>query len=371
MALFACMMKYWRNLFLVVSVLVSPLMARSQDLGERQLVWERNLIDIGTVMQEQGEVVSEFFFVNKVDFPIFIQEIITDCGCTTASYTTDTLSIDKIGSVKIRYEPDGRGGPFSKMIIVKTNIDSEGDSLFLEGYNLPLPENLESHYSEEIEGLGFYSPTINMGNVINNEAKIKRVDFFNYRKYPIMMNEVRTQLPDHVQAQFVPRVVPGRSRGILELTYDGAAKDDFGFFQDSLEIVLIGNEERAIQLKLTAAVHEYFPPVTLSEVDNLPKLVLSEVEVDLNNINQGTPVSKNITLSNEGGAPLNIRKIVSNCDCLTFLLDKEDLEIGEKAQLTFTFDPKGRRGIDHKTLTIFSNDPLLPTRTVMIRSRIR
>src|SRR5690554_3134959 len=258
------MKKYYVGGVLLVFLLLESVLINAQGLVDRQLVWENNLINIGTVMQEKGEVTSEFFFVNKADFPIFIQDITTDCGCTTASYTTDTLSLDQIGSVKISYEPTGRAGYFSKMIIVKTNIDSEGDSLFLEGYNLPLPENLESHYSEEIEGLGFYSPTINMGNVINNEPKIKRVDFFNYRKYPIMMNEVRTKLPNHVQAQFVPRVVPGRSRGILELTYDGAAKDDFGFFQDSLEIVLIGNEERAIPLRLTAAVHEYFPPVTLS-----------------------------------------------------------------------------------------------------------
>src|SRR5690554_124457 len=182
------MMKPWRSLFLFMLLLLGPFVAKSQGLGGRQLVWEKNQIDIGTVMQEHGDVVSEFFFVNKADFPIFIQEIVTDCGCTTASYTTDTLSIDKIGSVKVRYEPTGRGGPFSKMIIVKTNIDSEGDSLFLEGYNLPLPQKIESHYSEKIGGLGFYSPTINMGNVFNQEPKVKQVDFFNHKAYPIMMN---------------------------------------------------------------------------------------------------------------------------------------------------------------------------------------
>lgn len=352
-------------------VLGSPVLVEAQDTAEQQLIWERNLIDIGTVLQEKGEVISEFFFVNKADFPIFIQEIITDCGCTTASYTTDTLSLDKIGSVKISYEPTGRSGAFSKMIIVKTNIDSEGDSLFLEGYNLPYPENVESHYSSNIGGVGLHSTTVNMGNVFNNEPKVKQVDIFNYKNHPIMLNGVQTDAPEHVQVKFVPNVIPSQSRGLISLSYDAAKLNDFGFFEDSLKIVLMGKEQLPVPLKMIAAVHEYFEPIPLSEAEYLPKLVLSEHEVDLNRISANMPVSKIITLTNEGAKPLNIRKVVANCDCLTFSLQKEDLAPGEKADLVFTFDPKGRRGIDYKTLTLFSNDPLTPTRTVIIKSRVQ
>jgi len=368
--LFAHMKKYYGLAVSLIILLISPVLAEAQGLADRQLVWERNLIDIGTVMQEKGEVTSEFFFVNKADFPIYIQDIITDCGCTTASYTTDTLSLDKIGSVKITYEPTGRAGSFSKMIIVKTNIDSEGDSLFLEGYNLPYPESVENHYAKKVGDFGFNSTTINFGNVFNNEPKVKEVDFFNFKAYPVMLNEVQTVAPDHVQVQFVPDVIPAKSRGIIALSYDGAQKDDFGYFEDSLSIVLIGREEPPIPLKLIATVHEYFDPIPLSEAQNLPKLVISENEVDLNRIKTNMPVSKIITLTNEGPKPLNIRKVVSNCDCLIFSLQKDELAPGEKTELVFTFDPKGRKGIDHKTLTIFSNDPLNPTRTIVIKSRI-
>src|SRR5690606_16334216 len=215
------MKKNYAWLFFLFSTLIYSFSANAQDIGEKQLIWERNLIDIGAVMAENGEVTSEFFFVNKANFPIFIEEILTDCGCTTASYTTDTLSQDKIGSVKISYSPTDRGGPFSKMIVVKTNIDSEGDSLFLEGYNLPYPENINNHYSHKKGELGFNSSIINMGNVFSNEPKIKRVDFYNYKDHPIMMNEVRTLIPDHIQVRLIPNTIAGNSRGILELSYDG------------------------------------------------------------------------------------------------------------------------------------------------------
>lgn len=353
----------------VVLVLL-PVMVQAQSDRGRQLIWERNLIDIGTVMQENGEVVSEFFFVNKADFPIFIQDVITDCGCTAVSYTTDTLSLDRIGSVKVSYAPTGRSGLFSKMIIVKTNVDSEGDSLFLEGYNLPHPENVEKHYFNKIGDLGFNATTINMGNVFNNEPKVRQIDFFNFKDYPVMLNEVQTVVPAHVKVEFVPDVIPANSRGLLSLSYDGAQRNDFGYFEDSLKIVLMGKEEPAVPLKMIAVIHEYFEPVPLHEVKNLPKLVLSEAEVDLNRISADMSVSKIITLTNEGAQSLNIRKVVSNCDCLTFSLEKDELAPGEKTELVFTFDPKGRKGIDYKTLSIFSNDPLGPTRSVVIKSRI-
>jgi hypothetical protein len=351
-------------------LMLSPFVTEGQENSERQLIWERNLIDIGTVMQEKGIVTSEFFFVNKADFPIFIQDIITDCGCTTVSYTTDTLSLDQIGSVKVSYEPTGRSGPFSKMIIVKTNIDSDGDSLFLEGYNLPYPEDVEKHYLNKIGGLGFNSTVINMGNVFNNEPKVKQVDFFNYQNYPIMLNKVQTLVPEHVEVEFVQDVIPAKSRGLLSVSYDGALRNDFGYFEDSLRIVLMGKEEPAVPLKMISAVHEYFEPVPLHEVKNLPKLFISEGEVDLNRITANMPVSKVITLTNEGAQPLNIRKVVSNCECLTFSLQKNELAPGEKVDLVFTFDPKGRKGIDYKTLTLFTTDPLNPTRSVIIKSRI-
>ena len=365
------MKKYSLSFVIYMCAVFYPFMAGAQGAVDRQLIWERNLIDIGSVMQEDGEVYAEFFFVNKSNFPIFIEEVITECGCTTASYTTDTLALDKIGSVKISYDPTDRGGPFSKMIIVKTNIDSEGDSLFLEGYNIPFPEDIPKHYSYGPGGIGFNSNQVNMGNVFTNEPKIKQIDFFNDKDAPLMLDREAVVVPDHIEVKLSPLVIQPKSRGILEIYYDGGTKDDLGFFEDQIEIAFTDKEEPSVPFRVTAVVHEYFGPISRGELPYLPKLTPSELEVDLNRISSNMPVSKIITLTNNGGAPLNIRKIVSNCECLVFSLEKNDLEVGETVDLLFTFDPKGRKGIDHKRLSIFSNDPLNPTKTIVIRSRIQ
>src|SRR5690606_8313693 len=135
-------------------------------------------------------------------------------------------------------------------------------------YNLPYPENVENHYSRNAGDFGFNTTTINFGNVFNNEPKVKEVDFFNFKDYPVIINEVKTVVPDHVQVQFVPTVIPANSRGIIELSYDGAHKDNFGYFEDSISIALMGREEAPIPLKMIATIHEYFAPIPLSEANN-------------------------------------------------------------------------------------------------------
>jgi len=348
---------------------VTPYLIYAQSIEEQPLIWEKKIIDIGTVMEEGGKVSAEFFFVNRANFPIFIDKITTDCGCTTASYTTDTLFQDKIGTVEIEYDPTNRGGKFSKMIIVKTNIDYAGDTLFLEGYNIPYPENVESHYANRVSDLGFKFNSINMGAVLNNEPKIKYVDFYNFKDMPVTIS-LRTKLPDHIQLKMTPSIVPAKSRGVLEITYDAAIKDDLGYFDENISFY-IAKDTEPTDLRLLTTIHEYFPPLPISQLNNQPKLAISDVNVNMGSISASQKVTKSVTLTNSGTEPVNIRKVISNCDCLQYELPRYDLMPGQKETLRLTLDPKGRQGIDHKTLTIFSNDPLNPTRTILVKSSVK
>ncbi|MFC3414758.1 hypothetical protein [Algoriphagus hitonicola] len=40
-------------------------------------------------------------------------------------------------------------------------------------------------------------------------------------------------------------------------------------------------------------------------------------------------------------------------------------------ELEITFDPAGRKGIDQRNIFIFSNDPLNPVQSIVIKSRIK
>ncbi len=342
----------------------------SQDVAGTGLAWEENLQSLGAVLAENGEATASFYFVNKTDSSAYIKSVETDCGCTVAQYSNDTLAPGKVGLVKINYDPQSRGGSFSKMILVRTNVDPQGDSLFLEGVNVPYPQNPENHYEVRKNGLGFVFKVNNLGTLFTDEPKTKYLDFFNFNDFPIQLNQIQEHLPEYIEAQMHPNMVQGNTRGVLAITFDTAKKNELGFMEEEFRLAFLSSERFELPIRLMATVHEHFDPVPVDQVDQVPKLDISEREVDLGKISSGNTLSKAISLQNTGSQPLNIRKVVSNCDCLRFEIPAYDLKAGAEIELKFTFDPKGRRGIDHKTLTFFSNDPLNPTQTVVIKSRI-
>ncbi|MEX0882251.1 MAG: DUF1573 domain-containing protein [Cyclobacteriaceae bacterium] len=360
----------------VLSILVGGLLVflsfecSSQGVEENVLKWENNQLNLGAVMEENGEVTVDYYFENKEDFPVIIDEVVTDCGCTTIEYSKDTLFKDEKGLVKVKFDPQYRGGTFSKMILVKTNIDTTGDSLFLEGVNIPYPEDVEQHYKIRKGGLGFVFPVNNLGTIFSNKTKIKYLDFYNFSENPIQLNQIQPGLSEHLHVKMTPPVVPSEERGVLEIGFDPTIKKELGFIEEEISLSVLSLERFDVSLQFVATLHEHFEPVPISKIDSVPRLELEEPEVDLGKISSRTKVNKRLTLENVGGEILNIRKIVTNCNCLTFDLPKYDLQMGESIDLTMEFDPEGRRGIDHKTLTIFSNDPLNPTRTILIKSRI-
>jgi hypothetical protein len=355
---------------LLILSLLSCFPANSQDVETPIIAWENKVINLGSVLEENGHAQAAFHFVNKTNQLLVVEEIITECGCTTAEYSRDTLQHNQKGSVLINFDPLTRGGEFAKMILVKTNIEPYTDTLIVEGFNVPLPASIPAHYAIEKAGLGFKFDAVNLGQVFTNEPKVKHVDFFNYGDYPVQLNQLQENLPPHVNVKIIPAVVTAKTRGVMELTYDAQVKNDLGFFDEEIKVALLTDERKELSLKILATVHEYFEPVPLTEKDNVPRLEIKEMEIDLNRIRSNSVVSRTVTFENVGGQPLHIRKILANCDCVTFSIPKEEIEPGEKMNITVTFDPKGRRGIDHKTVTIYSNDPLWPTRTMKIKSRI-
>lgn len=357
------------SLLLFLSVF-SCFPASSQDVETSGIHWETSVINLGPVLEENGPAQATFQFVNKTNQRLVLEEITTECGCTTAEFSRDTLGQDDAGKVVVQFDPQTKGGEFSKLILVKTNLFPYHDTLRLEGYNVPLPLSLADHYAVKHSDLGFKLNAVNLGQVFTNERQVKYVDFFNFGDYPIQLNQQQETLPSHIEAKLIPAVVTANTRGVLELIYDAAAKNDLGFFEENIELSLLSDERRVLPVWVLSTVHEYFEPVPFSEKDNVPRLAVNEMTVDLSRINSNQVVSRQLTLENTGGQPLHIRKMVANCDCVALTVPRDEIQPGEQMDVTVTFDPSGRRGIDHKTVTIFSNDPLWPTRTVLIKSRI-
>ena len=342
----------------------------AQETPVPKLIWKVNKLDIGTILEEQGLQSTEFEFTNTQDSVFVIKDIWMECGCTTVEFTKDSIQKGDTGKLKISFDPTSAAGYFSKLIVVKGNLSGIQDSLYLEGISIPYPSDVNRAYPAPKGFLGFRLKTINMGEVFDNEPKIKYVEFFNKGEDLLDKGAFRSQTPPYIQISQVQQFVRPQERGLLMIRYDGEIRDDLGYFEDEIAVGWDNIPGSEIKLELIADLFEYFPPVPRSDLNEVPQLSIDQKEIDLKEISSRTVVRRTVTLTNKGRQVLEIRKIQGNCECLKIEAAKEQLNPGESMELSLVLDPIGRKGIDQRNIYIFSNDPVNPVQLIVMKSRI-
>ncbi|MHA7128524.1 DUF1573 domain-containing protein [Algoriphagus namhaensis] len=340
----------------------------AQEVEKGKVIWEVNRIDMGTILEEQGPQVAEFKFTHNRDSVLVIQEVLTDCGCTTAEYTRDSLETGEQGVVKINFDPVSAIGPFSRMIIVKGNLQTVEDTLFIEGVSIPTPQNPLIDYPIKKLDYGFRQRKVNVGEVFTNQPKRKAIELFNFGSQTLYADRVYLNGPDHIGLIGATDSIPPQQRGMIEIAYDGAVLSDLGHFEDQIYLGWRGGD--SIPVSILAEVFEYFPPVPKDEMASVPQLTLSTKEIDWGDISDSQVREEEIVLTNRGQEVLQIRKIQGNCKCLSLEMSETTIRPGESQTLKVAFDPRGRKGRDQRNIYVFSTDPINPVQLIVLKSRI-
>lgn len=79
---------------------------------------------------------------------------------------------------------------------------------------------------------------------------------------------------------------------------------------------------------------------------------------------EGEQISGKFIVENNKEEPLVITNIVTGCGCTTTSYDTKPIKPGEQTEVRFTFDSKGRQGLQIKTIDVISADFLM-TRVVI------
>lgn len=341
---------------------------QAQETVVPKLIWKVNKVDIGTVFEEQGKQIAEYEFTHTQDSLFFIEDVWTDCGCTTVDFTKDTLDVGEGGSLQVSFDPSSAAGYFNRMIIVKGNLQNTQDTLYLEGTAIPYPENPEKIYPIKIDGIGFRLPKLNMGEVFNNVPKVKMLEIYNFGDQNLNADSLKYNAPEYIQLSQFQEFIRPKERGLIQVSYDGAMRGELGYVED--QFAVSWDSLSVIPVPVIAEVFEYFPPFPKEEMHIVPQLALGTKEIDLKTISANTIQNRSVTISNKGQQELAIRKIQGNCECLKLEIPKTELGPGESIELQITFDPSGRKGIDQRNIYLFSNDPVNPVQLLIIKSRV-
>jgi len=100
-----------------------------------------------------------------------------------------------------------------------------------------------------------------------------------------------------------------------------------------------------------------------------PRIAVTPPEFDFGDVGPELAVSHVFTVTNTGGAVLDISGVSTSCGCTTAAIEAAQLQPGESTALTVTFDPQAHDGATGRFLRLVylrSNDPQTPETQVQL-----
>lgn len=85
------------------------------------------------------------------------------------------------------------------------------------------------------------------------------------------------------------------------------------------------------------------------------EITFSENEYVFGSVKKGKEISHIFEYTNTGNAPLIINDVIASCGCTVPSFSTEPVYAGEKGTVKVTFDTKGYKGLQTKTITVKSN----------------
>ena len=326
--------------------------------------------DFGLIKEETGQVSHIFTYSNTGTDTLKITSVEASCGCTVPEWSKKPLLPGEKGTIKVTFDPTNRPGPFVKTINIVANTTPAVSIITINGSVIPKNRTINEQFPDQQGHLRIASQGVNLGTIKTNKVIQKDVEVYNDGDKPLTFTN-HVVAPSHISVSYIPEKIPAKSKGIIRITYDAKKKNDYGFVSDYVEIYTDEADEFKKMISVYATLEEYFPPLTGSELVKAPKIKFNKVEHSFGTVNQGDVVTTSFVVTNIGKNDLYIRKTKVTCSCTSSDVDKKILKPGESTNLNVTFDSAGKEGLQVKSITIFTNDPVTPTVYVGVRASVR
>jgi len=328
------------------------------------LLFETKEINLGYIPEDTGNVVVDFYFSHASKKKMIITDMDTHGGCTLLSWPQDSLHAGQKYKIAIKVNPKNRPGTFERKISLRSMPDSTAYQLVIKSYVEPAEKVWNENTNEtSYGGLTVSSDYIRVGNVSENSKVERSVKIKNTGKEPISFMFSKAKVPNYIFIKGLPDKLAAGLEATLSITIDFAASQKLGKYMEMLEIPFNKGENEL----MIYVIGKIIPaPATTA---NKPVVEMLLKEVDLNEVSAEKPLQGSFVIKNAGLSPLLIRKVETSCLCID-LEHKTPIAPGASATLSFTFDPRGLKGIEEKRIMLYTNAPDQPIITLLVKAKV-
>lgn len=324
--------------------------------------------DFGKIKEVDGLVSTVFEFTNTGSAPLIIQDVQSSCGCTTPEYSKEPVKPGEKGFVKAIYNPEGRPGQINKEITIKSNAENSPVILKISGSVIQKEPSMEEQFRYTMGDLRLQSSHIGFGKIAPGSTATQTVNVINPGTKPIKVNFV--QVPPFLVAKIKLEVIQPGQKAVIEITYNAAKKNDWGFLIDYLYFSLNGSKNPDHKVTITAEILEDFSKMTAAQKEKAPKISFDDPNYEFGAVKAGTKVEHDFTFTNKGKSDLIIRKINTTCGCTTVAPKDLVIKPGSQSSIKAVFNTLGYRNEQTKVVTVITNDPLSSTITLWIKGKV-
>ena len=320
-----------------------------------QLVFDKTVYDFGQIREDKGKVSHQFQFTNTGAQPLIINEVVTQCGCTTPSYTKQPIMPGKKGYVGVAFDPRNRPGNFTKSILVRTNASNGTVLLRVKGNVVPKKRTLADKYPRKMGDLRLKSHHLAFVKVKHNQVAYDSLAIANDSGEPVSVSF--TGIPEHIELYTPSKVLEPGAESYIYGKYDPSKVDAWGFRVDRVKVLINGKQVSNNTLVVSARIEEDFSHLSPEEKANAPKVAFEKTTHNFGTAKQNSQVTHAFHFKNTGKSDLIIRDIKSSCGCTTVKPDKNVISPGGSSSIKAIFHTGNREGHQDKIIYFISNDP--------------
>ncbi|MCF6356263.1 MAG: DUF1573 domain-containing protein [Draconibacterium sp.] len=357
-----------RLLLLVTIISFVALLSVVTAQEKAKITFEEVVHDYGSFKESAGVQTTSFKFTNTGAVPLVLSNVRTSCGCTTPKWTREPVAPGKDGEIQVSYNPKNRPGTFNKTVTISSNAENASVILRIKGTVAPREKTLAEKYPRKIGSLRVKSNHISFAKLNQNSVETEELELINDTDKPVVVG-MRT-VPKHMKVTVEPSTIPAKGKGKLIVTYNAKEANTYGFASHRIYLSLNGSKDYKSSIGVSATIEEDFSKLTPEQLASAPVVSFTEKSHDFGEMKQGDKKDFTFTIANSGKSDLIIRRVRTSCGCTAVAPSTKTIAAGESAPIKVTFNSRGKRGRQSKSITVITNDPKTPTTTLRITSNV-
>lgn len=352
------------TLLFLFSLFAGNLMAQSGILA-----FEKKEIHLAGLKADDVPTTVTFHVKNTGEQPVLISKVVPMFPRMNADWEKSPVLPGKSAEIRISFTSQDLPEQFNYIVNINSNAQNPREQLRISGNIIDNPEKPALLYKTDLSGVKFKTNNISFGKIFIQQIAKDTIYFYNTRGKAVTVST--RYLPSHIKAEIYPQTIQPGERGMLVLTYDAVAKNDYGYIFDSVILKFDDDNSYNNRLTVTANISEDFSKLSKKELENAPIIHFDKTTVEFGDITQGEKTNCDFTLENKGKSALIIRKTKASCGCTAVTMGESTIAPGQKTVIRATFNSAGKSGRQYKSITVITNDPQNPETHLTISGNVK